>query len=70
MTPYTVPALIAAATIALTWFFCLRPMHRGICAMPSRCATPQADADARAEIQTLTRELAEHRAKLGLPPSD
>lgn len=50
------PATVAGAAMALTYFLCVRPMRAG-----GHCATPRsADAD----IQRLDKELADLRASV------
>lgn len=66
MTTYGIALLIAATSIALTWFCCIRPMRRGKCAK-TRCSGPEADAEAQAEIEALSHETAELRRAMGPP---
>jgi hypothetical protein len=49
-------ALVAAAALAATWFFCLRPMRRGRCAMTRRAGDPELSRQI-AELQEEIRML-------------
>lgn len=54
-------ALIAAASLAATWFFCLRPMRRGRCAMGESAG--DRDGDLKRQIAELTEEIRVLRAQ-------
>ena len=47
--------LVAAISLAATWFFCLRPMRRGSCSMDNTAGN--GDAKLRREIAELTDEI-------------
>lgn len=49
-------AMVAAAALAATWFFCLRPMRRGRCAMTGRAGDPELSRQI-AELQEEIRML-------------
>ena len=53
-------ALVAAAALAATWFFCLRPMRRGRCAMTGRAA---GDPELSRQIAELQEEIRMLRAQ-------
>ncbi|MDQ3028779.1 MAG: hypothetical protein M3R09_01830 [Actinomycetota bacterium] len=52
-------ALVAAASLAVTWFFCLRPMRRGRCAMTGNSV----DQELRRQIAELQEEICMLRAQ-------
>lgn len=52
---YAAPLLILAASLALVWFCCIRPMRN----RPGGCCPPAPDRSA--EIEALRREIAELR---------
>lgn len=58
MTSVLVPVVVAAVSLAFTYFFCLRPMHRG----HGQCASPARQVDAAAEVEALRLEVAALRA--------
>ncbi|MGY4544425.1 hypothetical protein ACVWY0_004370 [Arthrobacter sp. UYNi723] len=65
MSELVLAATVLAASLALTYFFCLRPMRRGRCAMvPNAQAGGQATApvDREAEIARLREEIAALKA--------
>lgn len=65
MSSLVLAAAVLLASLALTYFFCLRPMRQGRCAMaPKAQARPQATAatDREAEIQRLREEIAALKA--------
>ena len=47
--------LVAAISLAATWFLCLRPMRRGSCSMGNTAGN--GDAKLRREIAELTDEI-------------
>lgn len=63
MTDVLIPAMVLAASLAATYFFCLRPMRRGHCAggrltspAPGHAAAEKRDAEIarlRAEVAAL-----------------
>ncbi len=53
---YAVPLLVLAASLALMWFCCIRPMRNH---GDGGCCTPTQDRSA--EIEALRREIAELR---------
>lgn len=55
---WLVPAGIAAGSLALTYFLCLRPMRRGHCMLMADTCENDEDAE-RAEIARLRAEIAE-----------
>jgi len=62
-----VPALVAAAAIGFTYFFCIRPMREGHCGMGGRSqSAPKADAE---ELQRLRDEVAALRRETSEPPA-
>jgi hypothetical protein len=71
VTELILPGIVVAASLALTYVFCLRPMRRGQCGM-SRVVTSAApvaeDRDAevaalRAEVAALRAATAENRSR-------
>lgn len=66
--PTWLAALVALAAIALTYFFCVRPMRRdGRCGMGDAC---RSDADRAREIAELREELRILRAEDALDSRD
>lgn len=63
MTELALPLLVLAASLAATYFLCLRPMRRGQCAM-GRLASPKPAAtdSQEAEIAALRAEIAALRS--------
>lgn len=55
-----IAAAILAASAAFTYFFCLRPMKRGRCAMTS-CMPTRPSMSREAEIAQLRQEIQELR---------
>ena len=75
MGQYAGPLLIAVAAIALTYFFCLRPMRRQAGGSSSACCLPsRPDAASANEIKALSREIEALRQSMADPadagPSD
>ena len=61
------PLGIAAVSITLVYFVCIRPMRRGHCAMmPGHGQDQQHDGASDAEIASLRAEVAELRREQGL----
>ena len=60
MTEWLFPLAILAASLSATYFFCLRPMRRGHCAMAPRTRT----AGAGAAPSAYTAELAQLREQV------
>lgn len=59
-------ALVAAASLAATWFLCLRPMRQGRCAMTGNGG----DRDLRRQIADLQEEIRMLRAQDVLADSE
>lgn len=60
MSDVTLAVTVLAASLALTYFFCLRPMRRGMCAMAPKARTggqATAPVDREAEIARLREEI-------------
>ena len=62
---WILPTGIAAASLALTYVFCLRPMRNGHCGM-----MPAGAGRRDTDVQRLRAEIAELRAAQGGPPGD
>ena len=58
MSELWLPATVAAAAVTFTYFFCVRPMRRGQCAMTSPAAENRLDK----ELTEAQRVLAQMRA--------
>lgn len=57
---WLLPSGVAVASLALTYFMCLRPMRRGYCRVTPAASGDDSKAD-RAEIASLRAEIAELR---------
>lgn len=70
MTELGLPAAVLVASLAATYFFCLRPMRRGHCAMSPRRSAGQGleVQDRDAEVARLREEIAALRAEPGARP--
>ena len=55
------PAGVAAASIAVTYFVCIRPMRKGHCTVMPRHDGGQLDSQSREEIARLRAEIGELR---------
>ncbi|MGH3907572.1 MAG: hypothetical protein ACRDTE_25855 [Pseudonocardiaceae bacterium] len=64
----TVLALVAAASLVATYFFCLRPMWRGRCGVSGRAGS--SDEDLRGQIAELQEEIRTLRAQDALADQD
>ena len=62
MTEYLVPGGVLAASLAMTYYFCLRPMRRGHCGPGERQDT--ADGELELALQQARLDLARLRAGL------
>ena len=61
MIEFALPAAVLLASLALTYFFCLRPMRRGQCATAPKAET-KSDASSTDEVERLREEIAALRA--------
>ncbi|WP_459334122.1 hypothetical protein [Arthrobacter sp. Hz1] len=60
MTEWALPVAVLIASLTATYFFCLRPMRRGNCAMGQRASNPGVSAVSSAQ----TAELAQLREQV------
>lgn len=55
MTEWAIPLAILVASLSATYFFCLRPMRRGHCAMAPRARTAGAHVASSAHAAELAQ---------------
>ena len=75
MSDLLLPAGIIAASLAMTYFFCIRPMRKGHCAMQGSQNSADAKLDlalrqARTELEKIRSEVPDNEATPSGRPSD